>query len=182
MFQTDIDPWDYASSPFEARKRKILLNACGAGVRGRGLELACANGETTRYLARKCLRLMAVDSSPTAVAEARRRTEVFPHVSVHQAVLPRDLPRKRFDLIVVSELLYYIRAVEADCLVSRLARAIAPGGRIILLHHHVRFEDASQHSDRAQQRAASQLGRTMIGVFHHRDARFDCVAFSPRIG
>ena len=28
-FQENIDPWNYATSPFEAYKRRILLRACG---------------------------------------------------------------------------------------------------------------------------------------------------------
>ena len=66
-FRENIDPWNYAASPFEAYKRAVLLHACGTRPFGRGLELACAIGETTRMLARRCLRLLAVDSSATAL-------------------------------------------------------------------------------------------------------------------
>ena len=71
-FRENIDPWNYAASPFEAYKRTVLLHACGTRPFGRGLELACAIGETTRMLAPRCLRLLAVDSSATALKEAAR--------------------------------------------------------------------------------------------------------------
>lgn len=177
LFRSDVDPWDYAASPFEAYKRGVLLRACGAGIRGRGLELACANGETTRHLARRCLDLIAVDASPTAVKEARKRLEGHQRVHVGEALLPRDFPRGRFDLIVVSELLYYLRRGDADRLVALLARSVSPGGRIVLLHHHVDFDDAAQKPDRAQKRAARQLSARMERAFHYRDSRFDCLAF-----
>ena len=82
MFRKDADPWNYATSRFEAHKRGILLKACGRGVRGRGLELACANGETTGHLARLCLSLVALDASPTAVKEAKRRLAGLDRVTV----------------------------------------------------------------------------------------------------
>ena len=71
-FRENIDPWDYTNSGFEHFKRTVLLRACGHGKRGRALELGCAIGETTRYLAPLCLRLVALDGSLTALAEARR--------------------------------------------------------------------------------------------------------------
>ena len=68
-FRENIDPWNYAASPFEAYKRAVLLRACGTRRYGRGLELACAIGVTTQMLAPRCLRLLAIDSSATALKE-----------------------------------------------------------------------------------------------------------------
>ena len=115
LFQKKIDPWNYSASPFEAFKRRALLRACGVRCRGRALELACATGETSRSLASRCLRLLSVDSSATALAAAARRTQGHRNITLRQALLPGEMPRGPFDLIVVSELLYYLRA-------ERLAR------------------------------------------------------------
>ena len=180
MFRLDPDPWNYAASPFEAYKRGILLKACGNGIRGRGLELACANGETTRHLASICLSLLALDASPTAVQEARKRLEGLDRVSVRTALLPNQMPSGRFDLIVVSELLYYMRLRDADRLVRKLAHAIVPGGRIVLLHHHTDFNDAAQKPDLAQKRACTTLSKRMVLRYHYRDRRFDCASFVAR--
>lgn len=156
-FRADADPWNYRTSPFEAFKRTALLRACGTRPSGRALELACANGETTRALAGRCLRLLAVDGSPTAVAAARARTGDLPRVSLRQAALPAQMPRGPFDLIVVSELLYYLRPRDFSILLGRIARALAPGGRVVVLHHVVGFDDAAIHPRRAQELAVSTL-------------------------
>jgi SAM-dependent methyltransferase len=97
-FRENIDPWDYTNSRFEHFKRNVLLRACGHGKHGRALELGCAIGETTRYLAPLCLRLLALDGSPTALAEARRRVHSA-HVRFVQGRLPDEMPRGPFDLI-----------------------------------------------------------------------------------
>ena len=93
-FRENIDPWNYAASPFEAYKRTVLLHACGTRPFGRGLELACAIGETTRMLAPRCLRLLAVDSSATALKEAARRTTAHRNVTLQAgSASPADAAR-----------------------------------------------------------------------------------------
>lgn len=180
MFQRDVDPWNYEASPFEAFKRRVLLRACGDRVYGRTLELACANGETTLALAPRSLRLLAVDSSPTVIAEAERRTEALERVETRRAVLPRDMPKGRFDLVVVSELLYYLAARDSRSLLESLAAATR--GRIVIVHHLKDFADAAQKPARAQSEARRFFRQRMTEVFRERHGRFEAVAFeAPRL-
>ncbi|NDV86711.1 methyltransferase domain-containing protein [Aurantimonas aggregata] len=142
-FAADPDPWNYAASPFEVWKRDVLLKACGDRHYGRGLELACANGETTRLLAHHCRRLTAVDASATALEVARRRNAGTARITFRHALLPRDMPRGPFDLIVASEILYYLKPNDLAALLPKLHAALAPGGRIVFLHHVLDFDDAA---------------------------------------
>ena len=181
-FQANIDPWNYASSPFEAFKRSVLLRACGFGPYGRVLELACAIGETTRVLAPRCLRLTAVDASGTALAEARRRTSALSNVTLKLALLPRDTPEGPFDLIVASEILYYLRRNDLRDLVIRLESSLAPGGRLVVLHHLRDFHDAAIHPRSAQEYAVRAMRRRMAQVFRLDAGRFQAAAFVKRSG
>ena len=176
-FQENPDPWNYGSSRFEAFKRQILLQACGTRQYGRGLELACANGETSLLLARKCLSLLAVDGSVSAVAEAQRRTAGLRHVVIAEAALPQDLPRGPFDLIVISELLYYLKSRDLDAVLRRSIAALAPGGRLVVLHHTIYFDDVAIPPAAAQQRAVELLGQSLQPVFRRALAHFDVAAF-----
>jgi SAM-dependent methyltransferase len=177
LFRTSIDPWNYRSSPFEAHKRRVLLRACGARLYGRGLELACANGETTISLDHRCLRLTAVDSSPTAVAAATKRTLASPSVTVTRCLLPAEMPRGPFDLIVVSEIVYYLTPNALGLLIAKIEAALAPGGRVVVLHHLRRFDDASQIPARAQAATCRCLSRSMRRVFAESHGRFQAMAF-----
>lgn len=176
MFRKDVDPWNYAASPFEAYKRDRLLHACGDRIFGRGFELACANGETTRRLAERCLQLLAVDAAPTAVAEARRRTQDLPNVELREAVLPAETPSGPFDLIVASEILYYLTERDMRTLLDQLTAALAPGGRIVVLHHIIPFPDAAQPPAGAQRLAKQLLCASMSLVAEHRERRFSVFA------
>jgi cyclopropane fatty-acyl-phospholipid synthase-like methyltransferase len=179
-FRDTIDPWNYSNSPFEFYKRRVLLQACGCRTYGRGLELACAIGETTRYLSPRCLRLLAIDSSETALREAARRTMDCRGVTLRRAVLPGQTPRGPFDLIVASEIAYYLSPQALDVLLRRLYLALAPGGRIVFLHHSLSFNDAAQLPAIAQARIRRRFHKTMQTVFHERHARFEALAFRKR--
>ena len=176
-FQADPDPWNYRHSPFEAFKRRILLQACGARQYGRVLELACANGETSLLLARRSLRLLAVDGSATAVAVATQATGGLDRVQVRLAALPRRMPRGPFGLIVISELLYYLSPRDFGLLLEKCRLALAPGGRVVLLHHTIFFDDAAIAPAIAQQHARAFFARSMKQVHHRALAHFDVAAF-----
>lgn len=180
LFRSRIDPWDYRTSPFEKHKRGLLLRACGPGRAGRGLELACAIGETSRPLLTRCLTLLATDGAPTALAEAGRRTDPAARIAYRQAILPRDLPRGPFDLIVVSEIAYYLGARDLRALGEGLVRALAPGGRIVVLHHVVRFDDAVQIPALAHSRLCRDLARSCIVTRRERHGRFEIASLRRR--
>lgn len=181
-FRADPDPWNYRTSSFEAYKRRVLLHACGTRRFGRALELACANGETTRALARRCLRLLAVDGSPAAIEAARARTGDLPQVTLREAALPGQMPRGPFDLIVVSELLYYLDQRDFSDLLGRIERSLAPGGRAVVLHHVIGFDDAAMHPRMAQDRAVAALRRRCRLTFYRNSYPFAVAVMTRRRG
>jgi SAM-dependent methyltransferase len=171
-FRENIDPWDYRNSRFEHFKRGVLLRACGKNKHGRVLELGCAIGETTRFLAPLSLRLIALDGSGTAIAEARRRV-CSAHVRFLEAKLPGQMPSGPFDLIVVSEIAYYLKAPDLATLSKKLAAATAHGGKIVLLHHRRHFQDAAQLPALAHAQLRSRLSQGAQVCFQKRYPRFD---------
>ncbi|MFC7051222.1 class I SAM-dependent methyltransferase [Hansschlegelia quercus] len=182
-FRSDPDPWNYVGSLFEAHKRRVLLRACGTRHFGRALEIGCAIGVTTVELAKICSRVVAVDASPTALREAARRTADLPNVTLQLVRLPDNIPPGPFDLIVVSEILYYLPERHAAAAMSALRRALAPGGRLVLLHHVRDFDDAAQKPWLAQDRARRLIERSARTVFDHAEGRFRAAAFvAPRLG
>ncbi|WP_210493735.1 SAM-dependent methyltransferase [Patulibacter sp. SYSU D01012] len=138
LWRRDADPWGFASSAYEAEKYERTLRACGAGPFGRALELASANGVFTTRLAPRCRRLETLEAAPTAVALARARLAAAGHadVAVRAGLVPDDLPDApgAFDLVVASEVLYYLDRPVLDRTVDALAGLLAPGGRLVAVH------------------------------------------------
>lgn len=174
-FQADIDPWNYRASRFEAAKQRVLLRCCGDRCFGRALELACAIGVTSSALAPRCLRLLAVDSSPTAIEHARSRRQT-PRLTFQAAELPAAMPRGPFDLIVMSELAYYLAPQALRRLMHAIGRALAPGGRLVVLHHLTPFGDAAQLPALAQCRAAAWTGLSLRRAMTIRTGRYEAIS------
>jgi SAM-dependent methyltransferase len=176
-FRQNIDPWNYAASPFERFQRRELTRACGLTKHGRVLELGCANGETTRTLTRLSLRLLAVDGSATAIATAKHRLTDAASVTFKCLIVPEKMPRGSFDLIIVSELAYYLPQHRLSLLGHRIARSLAPGGRAVILNHLRTFDDAAQHPALAHRRLFFQLKRSLTPIRRARFPRFAVASF-----
>jgi SAM-dependent methyltransferase len=176
-FQQNKDPWNYRHSTFERHKRSVLLEACGLSKRGRGLELGCANGEATPELARHCLRFVAADGSATALAEAKQRVRHDLKVRFVRAELPEEMPHGPFDLIIVSELAYYLAPHALTKLKTHLLRALGRRGRIVVLNHLKHFDDAAQHGAVAHKRLCGLLQKELRRVAHASYPRFAVASF-----
>ncbi len=176
-FQKNIDPWNYTNSPFERFKRGVLIRACGLTKHGRVLELGCANGETTRALRRISLRLLAVDGSVTAIAEAKQRLAGSDNVRFDCLIVPDEMPRGPFDLIVISEIAYYLPQHRLSLLGRQITASLASGGRAVVLNHRRHFDDAAQHASIAHRRLIFHLQRSLMVVGRAQFPKFAVAIF-----
>ena len=134
LYQADPDPWAFASSPYEAAKYAATLAALPDARYGRALEVGCAIGVLTRHLAARCDTLVAIDVAEAALAQARRRLDGQAHVSVARRAVPGETPAGPFDLVVVSEVGYYLSAPDLARFERQLAAAVPEGGHAVLVH------------------------------------------------
>lgn len=134
LYREHGDPWDFETSGYEQAKYAHTLDAMPGERLGDVLEVGCANGVLTERLAPRCERLLAVDVSETALAAARKRLGVHAHVRVERCSLPAEAPDGPFDLVLMSEVLYYWDGDD----VARFARwvpgAIPQDGHMLLVH------------------------------------------------
>jgi SAM-dependent methyltransferase len=133
-YRADPDPWRYETSSYERDKYQATLGACGPGTFDSAVELGGSIGVFSALLAPRCLRLTTVDCSPTAVGQARAR--LAHHVNARAIVgrIPQELPVGRVDLIVASEVLYYLTGDELDATIGWACSALKPGGRLVCVH------------------------------------------------
>lgn len=134
LFASSSDPWRFKDRWYEARKRALTL-ACLPRARYRsGYEPGCANGELSAALAERCDRLLVADCTTAAVELARQRVAEQPHVRVERALLPQDWPQEVFDLIVISEIAYYLTAPALADLAAKARGSLQAGGDIVACH------------------------------------------------
>ena len=135
LYQTRDDPWGYATSRYEAEKYAATLAALKRARYASALELGCSIGVLSARLAPRCDRLLSLDLVERAVAQAARRLAPWPGAQARRAQLPRDWPDGRFDLILLSELLYYLEKPEIHSLAGCVARGATAGAECVLVHY-----------------------------------------------
>ena len=134
LYQADADPWKFATSPYEAAKYAETLAALRGERASHALEMGCSIGVLTRQLAPLCERLVATDIAPLALSQARERCRGFGNIDYRLAHAPADGIDGVFDLMVLSEIVYYWDDGDIATVGEAIARALAPGGRILLVH------------------------------------------------
>jgi LmbE family N-acetylglucosaminyl deacetylase len=131
LYAADPDPWQVADRWYERRKRALTMASLPHGHYGTAVEPACGTGLLTAQLARRCDRVVAFDPVPDAVAAARARTAELAHVVVTEGRLPGDLPAGPVDLVVFSEILYYLDDDTFAASVDAAVAALRPGGHLV---------------------------------------------------
>ncbi len=129
LYRTNADPWRFRSRPYETRKRALTLASLPDDHYGTVFEPGCSIGMLTAGLAMRSDRVCAMDISPLALGTAAR--EVPANVELRRGAVPADWPADHFDLVVLSEMGYYLTP-ESCAEMARLAAAGA--GDVVVVH------------------------------------------------
>lgn len=130
LYRKAPDPWNYETSAYEAEKYRRCLSLLPRERYARGLEIGCSIGVMSGEIAARCDSLLALDFAPTAVARARGRGIANARFEV--AEIPGDWPPGCWDLIVLSEVLYYLAPGALETALDRVSAALAPGGSCLI--------------------------------------------------
>ncbi len=134
IYAKNADPWGFASSPYELRKYQQTLAALPPRGFRKALEVGCSIGEFTRILAGRCENILALDAAESAIILARARCANLPHVLIQRVFVPEQWPAAQFDLIVISEVLYFLSAVDVVRIAQRVTESLAAGGVVLLVN------------------------------------------------
>jgi hypothetical protein len=96
--------------------------------------------------------VLACDYSIKAVALAQAKLSQCGNVRIEQRAIPQEWPGDSagtFDLIVVSELAYYLTGPELALLASRCENSLAIGGEVLACHWRQAFHDRLQSTESA---------------------------------
>ncbi|MEO6677792.1 MAG: SAM-dependent methyltransferase [Pseudomonas sp.] len=134
LFSGNDDPWAFRQRWYEQRKRAVTLAALPRPHYRAIFEPGCANGELSAELASRCDRLLCCDTAAAAVSLARTRLSLFDHAEVRQSRLPAEWPEEKFDLIVISEIGYYLDADDLKRLIVQAEHALTADGQLLACH------------------------------------------------
>jgi SAM-dependent methyltransferase len=148
LYARDRDPWHLREGWYEHRKLQLLLACLPRERYTAAFEPGCSVGEVTAGLAERCDLLIAADFHADAVAAARQRTAGLPNVEVRQLLLPQQWPREaRFDLVVLSEIGYFLSRSAWAELCARTRASLAADATVLACHWRRDFAERSQATD-----------------------------------
>lgn len=105
---------------------------------GRALDLGCGEGADAVWLAGQGWRVTAVDVSPTALrraAQAAQEAGLAERIDFQRHDLSETFPDGEFDLVSAQFLQSPLDFDRTTVLRRCAARAVAPGGRLIIVDH-----------------------------------------------
>jgi LmbE family N-acetylglucosaminyl deacetylase len=164
------DPWGVDSRWYERRKRDLLLATLPRARFASALEVGCSTGALTEALSERADTVLGVDASPTALAAARRRLTHRPGVTLAAVDVSRDWPEGSFDLVVISEVGYFLSPAALDRLVDRVAASLTADGVVVLCHWRHRVQGWVMNADEVHRRFADGPVPPLQARYTDRDA------------
>lgn len=161
VYRANSDPWNFASSPYEAAKYASTLAALPRAHYARAFEAGCSIGVFTAQLAARCGRLLSVDVSETALRQARERCAGMENVHFERRQLPGEFPRDAFDLILVSEVGYYLSMADLLTFRELCINRLRPGGQLLLVHWTPLVHDYPLTGDQVHETFLESAGSTL---------------------
>ena len=183
MYAASADPWGFATRWYEQRKYALTLAALTRPRYRSVFEPGCSIGVLTGLLARRCDRLLATDLVDAAVQQARGRVRslgtVAETVDVRQWDAAQDVwPDGPFDLVVVSEMLYYLEPDPAERFVQNAVTRLDPDGELLLVHWRPTVLEYPMTGDQAHEVARRVSGLGVAAHYEDEDLVLDLLSHS----
>lgn len=158
LYAHDADPWGFETSAYEDAKYTSTLAALKGRRYADAIEVGCSIGVLTERLAPFCDRLLATDVADAAIDVARRRCTLMPQVRFALSTLPERAPPGRFDLILLSEVLYYFDDAGIAAVAAAVRQIALPGADVLLVHWLGPTPDYPQTGEQAVTAFEAALG------------------------
>ncbi len=155
MFDGTSDPWGFVDSFYEARKRALTLAVLARERYGTVLEIGCSTGVLTRALAERADEVVALDVSARALEVAREDGPA--HVRWVVGGAPDDVPPGPVDLVVLSEVGYFLTPTEWLRTLRVVRDRLADGGEVVLVHWRHPTDDIPLDGPAVHEQAATAL-------------------------
>ncbi len=173
VYAAHDDPWGFETSPYEAAKYERTLLALTRERYDSALEIGCSIGVLSARLARRCDHLLALDVSQRALERARARCADLPQARFERRRLPQQFPAGQFDLVVASEVLYYLGQSDLQATLERCVAVLPAGGELLCVHWTPQVHDYPQTGDEVHEAVLALPGLVAVHAERHEQYRLD---------
>ncbi len=148
VYDVNKDPWNFETSPYEQEKYKATIQALNRPNYQQIFEIGCSIGVLSEMLAKLSNKLLAVDASDAPLVKAMVRLAKYKNVLVKKMNVPADFITTNCDLIVISEVAYYLNDADLGILREKTIQQLETGGQILMVHWTPFVHDYPQTGDR----------------------------------
>ncbi|WP_420146574.1 class I SAM-dependent DNA methyltransferase [Spirosoma sp.] len=134
VYRANEDPWSFETSPYERAKYEATIAALPNAKYRNAFEIGCSIGVLSEMLAQRCDQLLSVDASELPLKAARQRMAPYKHVVVSRMSIPSEFPDNQFDLIVLSEVGYYLSLRDLEQARQKMVEHVEKEGHLLLVH------------------------------------------------
>jgi len=134
IYANSEDPWNFRTSPYERAKYAATMAALQTRRFRAALEVGCSIGELTRLLTKRCDAVHGLDIAAAPLEIARLNCDDLPQVRFSQMAVPAHWPPGLYDLIMLSEVLYFLAPDDVQALAERVCQALPPNGVVVLVN------------------------------------------------
>ena len=134
MYAADPDPWRFRTSDYERAKYQASISAIDQRHYLSGLEIGCSIGVLSAQVAPLCDSFLGLDISDQPLPAARTACAGFSRARFACMQVPGEWPAGRFDLIILSEVLYFLNPDDIGTTAACVRASLLPGGRVLLVN------------------------------------------------
>jgi hypothetical protein len=181
-YAESADPWQLEARWYERRKYAITLALLPHPRYRHAFEPGCSIGVLTEHLTRRCDHVTATDVASAALEAADRRlvdAGSRERVALLRSSLDEPWPATQFDLVVLSELGYYLEAAELRTVLDREVARLARGAVVVAAHWRHRVDDYPITGDRANDIIGATPGLHHLGGYRDADVVIEVFDTAP---
>ncbi len=168
VYAASNDPWNFETSEYEAAKYAATIEALPEDHYESVLEIGCSIGVLTQLLAQKSTHLLATDISQKALDIAAERCRKLNNVSFRLLSFPDELPDEKYNLIMISEVAYYLSPADWESAMDKLYGMTEDKGHIVLVHWLPEVHDYPQTGDEVHHHFERHMRGKMANIFADR--------------
>ncbi|RDH76414.1 methyltransferase domain-containing protein [Mycolicibacterium moriokaense] len=176
MYAAATDPWQLQDRWYERRKLDITMAVLPHSRYRHAFEPGCSVGTVTERLAARCDRVTATDVVPAALEATDRRltgSGSRDRVTLLQRSIDDGWPATDFDLVLLSEVGYYLRPDALRAILDRELPRLTNPATVVAAHWRHRVADYPMAGDETNGVIAATSGLHRIGGYRDQDVVID---------
>ena len=176
MYSRSTDPWELATRWYEQRKYAITVALLPCQRYQHAFEPGCSIGVLTALLTQRCTRVTATDVAAAALENASRRLTKAgrsDQVTLLRRSMDEPWPPGPFDLVVLSEVGYYLSSDELRAILDRELPKLAIGATVVAAHWRHPVDGYPMSGDATHDVIAARAWLHLIGSYRDADVAIE---------